>query len=177
VDRLSRLIDDLLDVSQMTSGQLKVIPAQVDLVTLIRDTTDRLRPAAIAALCELQVELPEEVPASVDAGRIEQVLINLLSNAMKYGREGLIRVTLSHVGPQVHISVEDHGIGIEEKDFERIFERFERAAPFGRYPGLGIGLFVAREIAQAHGGSIEVESRSGEGTKFTLRLPIAGGLT
>jgi signal transduction histidine kinase len=106
-----------------------------------------------------------------DSLRIEQVMGNLLGNAIKYGRVNPIEITLSGSSEGVLFIVEDHGIGISETDCLHIFEAFQRAKEASRYPGLGLGLFICSEIVKAHGGDISVESKLGLGTKFTSKFP------
>jgi signal transduction histidine kinase len=103
------------------------------------------------------------------------MVASLLSNAMKFGAGAPIEVRVSRDARVAKLSVRDHGIGLASEDQERIFERFARAVPLTRYPGLGVGLYVAHEIARVHGGSIRVESAPGQGATFTIELPLEGG--
>ncbi|MFL5357097.1 sensor histidine kinase [Archangium sp.] len=107
--------------------------------------------------------------------RLEQVLINLLSNALKYGAGRPVRVAMTADGGRALLSVKDEGVGLREEDRARIFERFERAISASEVSGLGLGLYITREIAQAHGGDISVESRLGEGSTFIVTLPLGAG--
>lgn len=104
--------------------------------------------------------------------RIEQVLANLLSNAIKYGGGRPIEVGLRQVGRKVEISVTDHGIGISAEDQRRVFDRFERAVSLRHYGGFGLGLWITRQIVEGHGGTISVHSTLGEGSTFTVCLPL-----
>jgi two-component system, OmpR family, sensor kinase len=119
----------------------------------------------------IQVHAAPGVKASWDRPRVEQVLAILLANAVKYGAGQPVRVELSADGDDIAVVVVDRGIGIRAEDQARIFRVFERAVPSQHYGGLGLGLYIAKEIAVAHGGDIGVESRPGEGATFTLRLP------
>ena len=114
------------------------------------------------------------VVGAYDRMRIDQVLTNLLSNAMKYGGGKPIEVALRGAGGRARLSVTDHGIGIAREDRERIFERFERAVPVRHFGGLGLGLWIAEQIVKAHGGSITVTDTPGGGATFTVELPAGG---
>jgi len=107
-----------------------------------------------------------------DRGRLEQILLNLLSNALKYGAGRPVRIEVTADGKWAHLSVKDEGRGLREEDRSRVFERFERAISASEASGLGLGLYITREIVQAHGGVITVESRLGEGSTFTVTLPL-----
>jgi PAS domain S-box-containing protein len=168
VDRLSALIDSLLDVSRISTGQLRMQREIFDVAEAARDVVERWREVATAAGSELRCALEGPVIASWDRMRLEQVLINLLSNAIKYGAGQPVDVVLDSGGAEVRLSVADRGIGIDGPDQERIFGRFERAAAVDHYGGLGLGLYIARQIAEGHGARIELESRPGEGSTFTL---------
>src|SRR6185436_4144575 len=129
--------------------------------------------AARAAQCELCVELPEAVPGHWDRSRLEQVVTNLVSNAIRHAAPGRIDVSLGIQGARARLVVKDSGSGIATTDLQRIFERFERATSRHERGGLGLGLFIAREIVLAHGGSISASSTLGAGSTFSVELPIA----
>jgi len=119
------------------------------------------------------VTAPLPVVGMWDHLRMEQVVVNLLSNALKYGAGKPIVVEAEMHGEDAQLTVRDGGIGIAEVDAQRIFVRFERAVPWRHYAGLGLGLYIARQITEAHGGRISVESKPAEGALFTVRLPLA----
>ncbi|MCK6548545.1 GAF domain-containing sensor histidine kinase [Myxococcota bacterium] len=171
VARLSMLVQELLDVSRIRAGRLELVLRDVDLAELVADVADRFRGEAERARCSLTVSTPGPVPGRWDRMRLEQVVTNLLSNAIKYGVGQPIDVTLGATAEEVRLAVRDRGIGIAAADRARIFERFERAAPPGSFGGLGLGLYIARQIADAHGGTIELDSEPGRGSTFTLVLP------
>ncbi|HEX4385174.1 MAG TPA: ATP-binding protein, partial [Myxococcales bacterium] len=171
--RLARLVDTLLDVSLIASGQLTLAFEELELTAVVRDTVERLRDEPNAAnTATLRFEPGPAVHGSWDRLRVEQVLTNLLTNAVKYG--GGTQVTVALRSDQTHavLSVSDGGIGIAASDLVRIFGRFERAAPIRNYSGLGLGLYVTRQIVEAHGGTVEVQSNVGKGSCFTVRLPL-----
>ncbi|HEY0095934.1 MAG TPA: sensor histidine kinase [Archangium sp.] len=119
----------------------------------------------------LRVEAEADLLAWWDRGRVEQALVNLVANALKFGGGNPIEIQVSAEGEWVRLAVRDYGIGIAPEALERIFERFERAVSSREYGGLGLGLFLTRRIAESHGGTIHVESHPGRGTTFELRLP------
>ncbi|WNG32517.1 PAS domain-containing protein [Archangium violaceum] len=171
VSRLGVLVDELLDVSRITSGRLVLHLEEVDLAELVREVVERIRPEAERVGCELRLQVPGPVVSRWDRLRLEQVLSNLLSNALKYGAGYPVEVALRVSGTQVLLQVRDEGIGIDPALQERIFERFERAVSDRHYGGLGMGLWITREIVTALGGSIHVESAPGKGATFTVALP------
>jgi PAS domain S-box-containing protein len=172
MDRLLALVDTLLDVTRITAGRMSLRLVKVDLAALFREVTTRFAPMVKKAGGSIELSVPDSIIGTFDRTRMEQVLSNLISNAIKFGEGKTISVALSADKGEVKFSVKDQGIGIEPQDRERIFERFERAAPSTSYRGLGLGLFIARKIIEAHAGKITVESKLGEGATFFARLPL-----
>jgi PAS domain S-box-containing protein len=170
-ERLSRLIDRLLDVSRIAQGRVEMAPESFDLSALVRQVADDFREPAIEANSPLEVRVPETLEGSWDRLRLEQVLVNLLSNAVKYGAGKPITVSLEAQGDKVRLTVADHGIGIAAEDLKRIFGRFQRAAPIRNYGGLGLGLYITQYIVEAHRGSITVDSKLDRGSTFLVELP------
>ncbi len=168
--QLSVLIDELLDVTRMASGSLKLQREEVDLAGLVLDVLDRLREMLAQAGCSTRPRLQTNVVGSYDRLRMEQVLTNLITNAVRHGQGSAIDVLLEADAERAILTVRDHGPGIAAVEHERIFERFSRAAPEG-VPGLGLGLYICRQIAEAHGGEIHVESTPGAGASFVVTLP------
>lgn len=168
---LSRLIDDMLDVSRIRTGKLSVRPEPGDLGVLAGSVVEGLAAqfASAGSHIELQVEGP--APVMMDEFRIEQVLANLLTNALRYGGGKPVSVRVGAAGEQVRAEVRDQGIGISEADQQRVFEQFERVSSADAPQGLGLGLFISEQIVQAHGGRIELSSRLGEGSCFSVVLP------
>ncbi|WP_245767728.1 CHASE domain-containing protein [Stigmatella erecta] len=171
LNRLSVLIGDLLDVSRIGSGQMRLRWEPVDFVALIRDVVARLEPEAQRVESPLSVEAPGSVLGHSDRLRFEQVVENLLTNAIKYGAGKPIRIFLTEEAAGVVLRVEDQGIGIAPEHQARIFERFERAVSDRNYGGLGLGLYITRTIVELLGGTIRVQSQPGQGAAFTVELP------
>jgi signal transduction histidine kinase len=169
-----RLLDDMLDVSRARTGRLAMLPAAFDLATSTREVVDAIQEQASHAGVSITLAAPDTVPVVGDEFRIEQVITNLLTNALRYGRGRPVSVAVG-VRAQEHeafVSVRDQGMGVAPADQERIFEQFERAGGCDHVPGLGLGLYIARQIAQAHQGRLEVRSTPGEGAEFILSLPL-----
>ena len=173
---LSRLVDDLLSVSRLEGGRLELVRENVDVMAILR------RAAAEAPLAghPLRVNPPAEpIIASIDPDRVTQILVNLLENAAKYSPEGAeILVEVGLGGGELHVAVTDQGIGLREEDLARLFAPFARAANArdANIPGLGLGLYVSRRLAEAHGGSLLAASAGeGLGSTFTLVLPLSVG--
>jgi PAS domain S-box-containing protein len=173
-DRLGMLVEALLDVSRIATGKLKLNVESFDLVEAVREVCERLRDSAIGAGCELSLVLDGPVQGRWDRLRIEQVLMNLISNSIKYAAAGPIQVSLARQADQAVLEVRDQGPGIPDADLSRIFERFERVASARHYGGMGLGLYVARQIAEAHNGTIAASNLPDKGACFTVRLPIDG---
>ena len=166
-DRLGRLVSDLLDVSRITVGRLTLHRESLDLADVARELVERY-----AAASRSRIELrTQTAPGSWDRTRLEQVVTNLLANAIKYGDGKPIDVVVEPRDGGGAFIVRDRGIGIAPQDADRIFGRFERAISATAYGGLGLGLYIARQIVAAHGGRISVESTPGEGATFTVVLP------
>jgi PAS domain S-box-containing protein len=170
-ERLNALIDLLLDVSRMTAGRLELKRTSVDLAELARDFLARNADELNAGGIEVTLDA-EPVTGQWDVARLEQVVGNLLSNALKYGNRKPVHIKVRREGEFALLAVTDTGLGVPASEHRRIFERFERAHS-GNQSGLGLGLWVVREIVDAHGGSIEIASVPDEGSTFTVRLPLA----
>ena len=171
VDRVTKFVDELLDVSRVVAGQLVLEPETINLSDVARELVERFKNEFRAGGSEVRLNIEPGVKGTWDRFRIEQVISNLITNAIKYGRSKPIVVSVSRENRLAVVSVRDHGIGIAKEHQNRIFERFERLNP-SRAGGLGLGLYISRQIVVAHGGVITVESRPGSGTVFTVKLPL-----
>jgi signal transduction histidine kinase len=171
VARLTRLVDNLLDVSRITAGKLQLEYEKLDLASAVRDVLLRFDEELGRAGCALSILAEEPVLGRWDRMRVEQVVTNLVSNAIKYGQGQPIEVAVKGVGNSARLTVRDHGIGIAQSDQARIFERFERLVSDKQAGGFGLGLWIVHEIVQALGGTIRVESQVGAGTTFVVDLP------
>jgi signal transduction histidine kinase len=169
--RLQELLDRLLDLSKLRTDCFGLEITTFDLRALLDDLVSRLQPQALAAGSSLEARHPGELFVDADPLRIEQVLTNLIVNAIKYGAGKPIEVTLTLSQEEAVMEVRDQGIGIPEQDQKRIFERFVRATGSHRGQSLGLGLYITREIVRAHGGTLEVESQPGQGSRFRVTLP------
>lgn len=169
-DRLIHLVDDMLDMSRMLHNKLQLIIEPVDLSQVMNDCIERLSYVIESSGSDLTPDIEPSVIGQFDGYRIEQIFTNLITNAIKYGCQKPIAVRLKKVGDQAVVNVSDQGQGIAKSDQERIFLRFERAS--SSVGGLGMGLYIARELARTHGGDITVESQPGIGSSFTVTLPL-----
>lgn len=169
---LIRLIDDMLDVSRIRTGKLSIRPDRFDLGKLVASVVENFAPQMEASGCKLLFQRPEPIVGVWDEFRIEQVLANLLTNAMRYGAGKPVQVNVSATPATACIEVRDQGIGISQKSLERIFCQFERAEGSESSAGLGLGLFIAEQIVKAHDGRIQVESEEGQGALFRVLLPL-----
>jgi PAS domain S-box-containing protein len=167
---LSTLVDGLLDFSRSALGRLRLDPEQLDLVAIVRDVITKHAQQTQAAGCSLGFEADPEVIGYWDGARLEQVVTHLISNSIKYGNRRPIEVSVTAIDGWARLVVRDHGIGIRPRDLGRVFGRFERAVSSTHYGGLGLGLHIARQIVEAHGGTIDVASELGEGATFTVNL-------
>ena len=173
VDRLTRLTEDLLEVGQIRAGKLVLESGPMNLVALVEEVVDRFRDAAHASGSTLELTSWGSVNGRWDASRLDQVVTNLLSNALKFGKGKPIEVRVGREGDLAVVSVCDEGIGISSEDQTRIFERFERGSAGMDYRGLGLGLWIAGQIVDGHEGRILVDSAPGQGATFRVELPGA----
>ena len=169
--RLGRLVDDLLNASRLTAGRLTLHREECDLGDLVRETIARHDEDARKAGCTILLSADSPARGLWDCARLEQVITNLLSNALKFGAGAPIRVTISAGETSVTLAVQDGGIGIPPEAVDRIFRKFERGVSARSYGGLGLGLFISREIVAAHGGSLRAESAPGRGATLIMVLP------
>ncbi|ABS26344.1 ATP-binding protein [Anaeromyxobacter sp. Fw109-5] len=174
VVRLTSLVNTLLDVSRLNEGRLQLEIEPVDLSALVSEVASRFVAETERSESRIRVDAAEAVCGRWDRLRLEQVLTNLLSNALKYGEGKPVSVRVQSDGATARLAVVDHGIGIAPSEQRRIFERFERGPATRGYGGFGLGLWITREIVSALGGTIHVESAPGAGSTFRVELPVTG---
>lgn len=174
IDRMSRLILELLDVSRIETGRLEIRHEQIDWINFVRDLVHRHHTAVSDRRFHLDVPQAEAI-VSGDRDRLEQVLGNLLENAIKYSPDGSeVTVRIEPRDDQIITTVSDHGMGIPADELGQVFERFHRGRQVSstNYGGLGLGLYITKQIVERHGGSIWVDSQEGVGTSFSFALPL-----
>jgi signal transduction histidine kinase len=172
IKSLIRLIEDMLDVSRIRTGKLSIRPSRFDLVQLVSNLLQNFAAQIEAAETDVSFTAPAAVEGHWDEFRIEQVVTNLLTNALRYGGRSPIQVRVYREGDEARVEVQDRGIGISQENQKRIFQQFERVSAKTVVAGLGLGLFISEQIVAAHGGSIVVESEINEGALFRVCLPI-----
>ncbi|HYO64669.1 MAG TPA: GAF domain-containing sensor histidine kinase [Archangium sp.] len=171
--QLGLLVEQLLDVSHLSAGHaLEPRRRRVALGELVARVLEALRPQVEASGSEVRRELRGPAVGGWDARRLEQVVTGRVRNALKFGEGRPIDVWVTPREGGVVLGVRDHGIGMPEGERERLFERFGRGVPVRHYGGLGLGLYLTRQLVEAHGGRISMESRPGEGSTFTVELPV-----
>ena len=171
VERLSKLVESLLDISRINSGRLDFELVEMDLAAVTREVASRFAEEALRQGCPLAVRAESPVVGRWDRSRMDQVVTNLLANALKYGAGSPVELCVQEGASGATLEVKDQGIGIREEDRARIFQRFERAVPQTHYRGLGLGLWIVQEIVTGLGGSISVESAPSQGALFRVLLP------
>ena len=172
VTKLNALVDTLLDVTRIKNGKLTLERRELDLGNLVREVLDRF--TASEKEVEIRGELEAGIVGEWDAQRMDQITTNLVSNAIKYGNGSAVDVRLQRVNGQARLTVMDKGSGISPERLPFIFDRFERAVENSSVQGLGLGLYIVKQIVQAHGGSVSVESALKQGTTFEVLLPLRG---
>jgi signal transduction histidine kinase len=170
--RFDALVRDLLDVTRIAAGRLRLDLRDVDVTGVAREVIERFSDEAARVSSSLELRDRGPLVLRCDRARIDQVLTNLLGNAIKYGAGKPVRVTVGKEGDRAAIVVQDEGIGVAPELYRRIFERFERGVSDRNYGGFGLGLWIAREIVVAHGGTIEIDSAPGKGSTFRVEIPF-----
>jgi len=169
--RLVRLVDALLDVARIQSGRLELELEETDLTEVVSEVLTRFEAERLRSRSGLVLHAEGPVIGMWDRSRLDQVATNLISNAIKYGRGNPIEVTVRADENDARLEVRDRGIGVTPEQSARLFRRFERAVSSRQYGGLGLGLFIVREIVERHGGTVNVESTAEVGSTFTVTLP------
>ena len=176
-DRMIGLIDQMLDLSRMEEGRLEVAANPVDLAGIIEQVRQDVAPQAIAKAIDLIIDLPPALPPALgDPSRLRQILLNLAGNAVKFTEHGAVRISARGIDDDIEITVSDTGIGISADALPHIFEEFHQVdgSLTRRYGGAGLGLAIARRLAEQMSGHLTVSSQPGVGSTFTLRIPAAG---
>jgi two-component system, chemotaxis family, CheB/CheR fusion protein len=171
--RLRNLIDELIDLTRLEGGRLRLAPESVDLAALARQSVEIVQSLSDRQELRLRVDV-EPLQVTADPSRLEQVIVNLLANAIKHAPESPhVDIRVGRRGRHALLAVRDYGPGIPASDLPQLFSRFFRGTGARSADGLGLGLYISNEIARAHGGSLRARSSEGEGSTFTLRLPLA----
>jgi signal transduction histidine kinase len=171
--RLSQFVDELLDLGRIRTGQMHFHLEEVDLGKIIPDAVSRVSSDAANVESLITVKTEGQVTGQWDRFRVEQVLTNLLTNAVKYGEGKPIEIGAVRTEDRVTITVTDHGIGIEPEMLAKVFDPYQRAVAARNYGGLGLGLHIAKTIVEGMGGTIAVDSQPGHGSTFTVELPVS----
>ncbi|MBU6959832.1 hybrid sensor histidine kinase/response regulator [Pseudomonas sp. CVAP len=172
IKSLIRLIEDMLDVSRIRTGKLSIRPSRFDLAQLTGNLLQNFAPQVESVESSVTFVAPLPVEGNWDEFRIEQVVSNLLTNALRYGAKRPIEVRVYSQDGEARMEIRDQGIGISEENQKRIFQQFERVSAKTVVAGLGLGLFISEQIVAAHGGSITVESKINQGSLFRVCLPL-----
>ena len=174
IKRMDVMIEDLVTAARLEGGQLRLAYSAIDLATWLPDFLKRS--AAVLDAQRLLIDMPEPVPPiRADGDRLERMLTNLISNALKYSDAGTpVQVQVQPSADAVHIAVRDQGQGIAPQDVPHLFTKFYRAGSSRKAEGIGLGLFITKQLVEAHGGHIRVESEVGKGSTFSMTLPVMG---
>jgi hypothetical protein len=173
VNRIIRLVQEMLDVSRLSAGRFTLKKERVDLSAIVRETLQRFSSQISASGIQVETRLESDVFGEWDPFRLEQVFTNLLTNAVKYGEGRPISVRVARVEGRALLSVRDEGMGIAREDQARVFRQFERAYSADRISGLGLGLFIVKELVESHQGNVTLISEVGKGSEFRVDLPLA----
>ena len=172
VKNFTKLIEALLDISKIGDKEITLFKEVCDISSIIRDEASKLKPIFESNQTDLMIDIHDGIKGSCDQTRIRQMINNLLTNALKFGNKKPVSLIMRGDGLKLSLLVKDHGIGISDKDYLRIFKPFERAVSDQYFGGLGLGLYITERIVKSHGGKIEVESKPGEGTTFKVEIPL-----
>jgi PAS domain S-box-containing protein len=171
VSKLLKVAEDVLNVARMGAGELKLTRETCNLAAIVREVAERFGEDAEKARCMVQIHADTSVIGEWDREQIERVVVNLFTNAIKFGAGKPIEISVTWHDSEACLQVKDAGIGIAQDDQGKLFKRFERIAPLTHFGGFGLGLYIAREIVNAHGGTIQVTSALGQGACFVVHLP------
>ena len=172
-NRMLRLLDDILDVQKLESGTIELLPGECDIGLIIQKITRELESKAEKNQVKLIIDIANTITLYADADRIEQILVNLISNAIKFTKQGTVKITARDIGDTIKINISDDGKGIATEDLPHVFEKFHQVGEINTRStdGVGLGLFIVKSLVDQHNGNIDVESTEGEGTEFTIHFP------
>ena len=170
--RLSKMVNDLLNLSLITTGRIELELEETVMAKVVKDVAENFSEKMKRENNSITVTADKPVIGTWDKVRIEQAVSNLISNAIKYGKNKPIIITVSHANNEAVLTVEDQGIGMSSEQQKKIFERFERAVNSKDYQGLGVGLYITNQIVKAHHGKIYVHSKPNDGSVFVIELPL-----
>lgn len=171
VQRISRIVDNILDDSKISEGRLSLQKENFDLAEMVSALIEQFKLTALWDGVVIVLTSSQSVCGNWDRFRLEQVLLNLLMNAIRYGDKKEIQVEVLNNGNTASMIVRDRGIGIRQEDHSRVFQRFERANPEQEINGMGLGLFISKNIVSAHNGQIILNSEPGKGSEFKVIIP------
>jgi PAS domain S-box-containing protein len=175
LDRMTRLIEDMLDISKIQLGKLSLQCEPTDITKLVSEVIERMRPWFTSVGITVHTKLTEGLYCNLDRFRFEQVLTNLATNSIRYAPSAPVEVELKREANHVVLRFRDHGPGVPQVDHENIFKRFERRVSADKTSGMGLGLYICREILKSHGGTIRIDGETSPGTCFLIELPIEVG--
>ena len=175
--RITRIVDNMLDVSRIAEGRLRLQYEEFCLAGMVTNILDFFRQAAESNGVEIFFEPKFEVKGVWDKFRLEQILLNLLSNAVRYGNKKPVHLELEKLNDQVYLIVRDQGMGIRDELQAQVFKRFEGTISENETSGVGLGLYISNSIAKAHGGKIELKSELGQGSEFKVILPLNAAIS
>jgi signal transduction histidine kinase len=173
VRRFTDVVEHVLEASTIRALGVKLARQSCDLVKIVKGCVARLAERAKRGDGAIAIHAVSSIVGRFDRDRIERVVVCLVDNAIKFGEKKPIEVSLRREGTQAELTVRDHGAGIPADRLPSIFDPFARGVPKEHFPGLGMGLYIAKAIVEAHGGTISVHSKVGEGTTFVVRLPLS----
>lgn len=176
VERLARLIHDLVDVTKVSANKMEINCRKMNLCRLVEKVLIDFDSEIKKSGSDVECNIPSDIDGQWDVFRLEQVVVNLLSNALKYGNGKPILIEASQKNGKVHLFIQDNGIGIRPEDHYRVFRRFERAVSGNSFSGLGLGLYISKQIIALHQGRIWVDSEEGKGSTFQIELPLESQL-
>lgn len=174
INRYVERANVLLDVSRINAGKLHLRAEPVDFARVVKEVTEAYEAEALHHRVSFKVQVPDTLVGRWDRTAVEQIVSNLVSNAIKYGAGQPVEICLRTGGDEVELRVRDQGVGISDADQQRIFDRFEQVMSGERRAGFGIGLWLVRSVVEAHGGRLDIASTLGVGSTFSVRLPLNG---